>query len=197
VRFDGPVPSEPEVASAPARRSTRGRRALRAAVAVVAAAALLALAGLPVYVFPRVDRPVHADAVIVIGPSSPDRISLGRQLVRDGYAPRLFVSEPSDKLSYRPCHDGDATCFSPEPSTTRGEAAFVRAQARAHGWSRVIVVTGQFHVSRTRYIFGRCSGVAPEIVAAHESLGPGDWAWQYLYQTAGFVKAAVVGCATG
>jgi uncharacterized SAM-binding protein YcdF (DUF218 family) len=47
-------------------------------------------------------------------------------------------------------------CFQPNPFSTQGEARAVARLARAHGWSRVVVVTSTFHVTRARMLFRRC-----------------------------------------
>ena len=198
--FDGTVLDELETTETPTRRTTgrglRGGRVLaRWVAAALAFVLVIGLAGLPLYVLPRTDRPEKADAVVVLGPSSAPRIALGTRLVREGYASHLYVSEPTDKLAYPPCYSLHTSCFSPSPTTTRGEARFTRQQALAHGWSRVIVITATYHISRARFIFGRCSGVDPIMVSSHEGRSPAGWVYEYAYQTTGFVKAAIVGCA--
>lgn len=170
---------------------------LRWVTLVVALLALVAVAGLPVFVFPHSDRPARADAVIVLGPSTPDRIALATRLVDEGYAPHAYVSMPSDMIDLSPCATANVTCFTPSPTTTRGEARFTLDSAHAHGWSSVIVVTAQFHVSRARYIFDRCGGVDVRVVSVHERLSPFGWIHQYGYQTGAFIKAVIVGCAAG
>ncbi|GAA4161216.1 YdcF family protein [Gryllotalpicola daejeonensis] len=182
----------------PARGLRPGRRARLAAAWVAAALTFLlvaALAGLPIYVFPHTDRPTKADAVIVLGPSSRQRIAAGTRLVDAGYAPRLFISMPADKARLSPCRQPNAGCFIPDPSTTRGEALFALEQARAHGWSKVVVVTGDSHITRARFIFGRCGGVNPVMIGISERRTLFAWGYQYVYQTAGFAKALIVGCA--
>ncbi|AYG03196.1 YdcF family protein [Gryllotalpicola protaetiae] len=179
---------------APATRP-RQRALMRWVAAAVSAIVIVALAGLPVYVFPRTDRPEKADAIVVLGPATTQRMALGTRLMREGYASHLYVSAPKNMRMYDPCFNADTSCFSPEPTTTRGEARFTLDEARVNGWSRVIVITGGFHVSRARFIFDRCSGVDPIMLGADEPRNAYGWVYQYAYQTAGFVKAVIVGCA--
>ncbi|GAA4167290.1 YdcF family protein [Gryllotalpicola koreensis] len=174
---------------------TRGRIVARWVAAALAFLVVIGLAGLPLYVFPRTDKPVKADAVVVLGPGTPQRVDLGTRLVAEGYASHLYVSTPASMRDYAPCFNIDTTCFTPSPTTTRGEARFTLDEARAHGWSRVIVITGDFHVSRARFIFDRCSGVDPVMLGTDEERTAFGWVYQYAYQSAGFVKAVIVGCA--
>jgi uncharacterized SAM-binding protein YcdF (DUF218 family) len=55
----------------------------------------------------------------------------------------------------------------------------------------VVVVTSTYHVSRARLIFDRCLDGRLYLVAARRHISLGTWAYQYLYQTGGYVKAAL------
>ncbi|HEY0249403.1 MAG TPA: ElyC/SanA/YdcF family protein [Gryllotalpicola sp.] len=154
------------------------------------------LVGLPLYVFPHSDRPAHADAVVILGPPFADRRSDAQRLVAQGLAGHVYISVPSDQLAHTYCLDADVTCFHPTPFTTRGEALFTHRQAQKHGWKRVLVITAQYHTTRARYIFDQCvPGTQTRLVASHERLSPRNWVYQYLYQTAAFGKAVLLGCA--
>ncbi|MBF6329009.1 YdcF family protein [Nocardia transvalensis] len=161
---------------------------------VVAVAALW-----PVYVRPPIDDPAPADAILVLGGAHDGREELGLRLARDGYAPRVLFSDPYEHsaLMNRICHGGyrfAVDCFDPSPRTTRGEGRELAARARAGQWRRVIVVTFTPHVSRARYVLGKCWDGEILIVVAHPRISPLRWAYQYLYQSAGYVKAAVEAC---
>jgi uncharacterized SAM-binding protein YcdF (DUF218 family) len=69
--------------------------------------------------------------------------------------------DPKWRKARRLCADGRVgrarvVCFKPVPFSTRGEARAVGRLARARGWTRVVVVTSTFHVTRTRLLFHRC-----------------------------------------
>jgi uncharacterized SAM-binding protein YcdF (DUF218 family) len=95
----------------------------------------------------------------------------------------------ANRLCEQPPAGVTAICFVPSPGTTRGEAEEVGRLARKHGWKSVIVVTSKYHVSRARLIFDRCLSARVEVVSAHESISALEWAYQYLYQTAGYARA--------
>ncbi|WP_280316476.1 YdcF family protein [Nocardia wallacei] len=168
-------------------------------VGATAAAAAVVAALWPVYVRPQVDRPARADAIMVLGGAHDGREELGLRLARDGYAPVVVFSDPyehSPRMN-RICHGGYSfrvECFDPEPRTTRGEGRELAARARAGGWQRVIVVTFTPHVSRARYVLGKCWGGEILVVDARPHVSIGRWAYNYLYQSAGYVKAFAEDC---
>jgi hypothetical protein len=175
------------------------RPARRIALSAALVLALLIVAGLPVYVLPSVDAvPEHADAVLVLGPPTRARTDLGRELVRDGVADTLVISVwPSDLAADPDERDVVACdepgmrveCFTAEPGTTQGEARTLAADARARGWTSVVVVTQTPHISRARMLLERCWPGEVLMVSSGEPHTLGQWAYEYAYQTAGFAKA--------
>jgi uncharacterized SAM-binding protein YcdF (DUF218 family) len=190
------------------RRSERGgsavrsrfRRWLRRLVAVLLALLLVWVLGCYLLVVrPSVDRPVHSDAILVLGsPSVDGRLEQGLRLAADGYADTLVISIGWAKGRQRiaACANNDprfrVICFQPSPPTTRGEAEELGRLARQQHWNSVLVVTSTYHVSRARLIVGRCMPGPVRMVAA-----PGKpsslrgWAYQFAYQTGGFAKAVL------
>ncbi|WP_280468403.1 YdcF family protein [Nocardia cyriacigeorgica] len=153
----------------------------------------------PVYVRPQTEEPAPADAILILGGAHDGREELGLTLARDGYAPRVLVSNPYEHsaLVNRICHGGysfEVECFDPDPRTTRGEGRYLARRARAEGWTRVIVVTFTPHISRARYILGECWSGDLLFVDPKPRLSPARWAYDYLYQSAGYVKAAFEDC---
>lgn len=149
-----------------------------------------------VIVFPTVNHPRHADAVVVLGPPTVNgRLEAGLALIRQHLASDLVVSVGGDDhmlsspLCAQPQHGFTVTCFEPHPGTTRGEAEHVRDLARQHGWASVVVVTSTYHVSRARLIFHRCLNGSLAVVAARRDITLRSWAYQFLYQTGAYVKA--------
>lgn len=118
------------------------------------------------FVWPRTDQPpARADAVVVLNGARNLRLDPGIRLVRQGIAPVLVISGPDHDRRWlkarRLCRLGQVgsvrvVCFEPVPFSTRGEARGVARIAREHGWSRIVVVTSTFHVTRTRMLFDRC-----------------------------------------
>ena len=112
---------------------------------------------------PTEDDPGKADAVVVLAGSKHERLDRGLELVRDGVAPTLVISDgfdPRQPRANRLCRDGgdgfSVACFTPDPDSTRGEARAVGELARKRGWQRVLLVTSRFHVTRARMLFDRC-----------------------------------------
>lgn len=124
----------------------RRRRILWFLSSLVAAVVVLTAALWPVYVDPRTDQPGKADAILVLGGAHDGREQLALRLAHEGYAPRVFFSDPYENspLINRICHGGysfEVICFDPSPRTTRGEGRELAALARAENWRRVIVIT--------------------------------------------------------
>ncbi len=153
----------------------------------------------PVYVRPRVDRPVRADAILVLGGAHDGREQLGLRLARAGYAPRVLISDPYrvSPMVNRICHGGysfEVICFDPAPRTTRGEGRELARRARAEGWRRVIVVTFTPHISRARYVIGKCWDGELLFVDPRPALSVPRWGYDYLYQSVGYAKAFFEDC---
>ena len=147
---------------------------------------------------PTVNRATHADAVVVLGPPTEDgRLNTGLALINQGYASNLLISvnSPNQRQASALCAQPPAgvsvTCFTPDPATTQGEAQEIRRVAAAQHWSTAIVVTSTYHVSRARMIIQRCFDGKPEVVAARSHISPLGWAYQFAYQTGGYLKAAI------
>jgi uncharacterized SAM-binding protein YcdF (DUF218 family) len=126
---------------------------------VLVAVAAWALAASLLFVRHHDDRPVRADAVVVLA-GSKTRLPVGLRLMKEGDGRVLLVSQGSrTRLERRVCAGLTpyrVTCFTPEPNSTRGEARYVAGLARRRGWRRIDVVTSQFHVFRAHVIFRRC-----------------------------------------
>lgn len=180
-------------------RRHRGIRA-RSAWVVLGVAVVVLVAGLwPVYVRPRVDAPARADAILVLGGAHDGREKLGLRLAGAGYAPQVLFSDPYENsaLMNRICHSRysfQVTCLDPSPRTTRGEGRELAERAAAEGWRRVIVITFTPHISRARYILGKCWDGEILMVDPRPRLSVGRWAYDYFYQSAGFVKALFEDC---
>jgi uncharacterized SAM-binding protein YcdF (DUF218 family) len=188
----------------PANPPTPKKRLLLNSFAVVAALAIFwAIAGIFLYVTPPADEPQHADVLFVLGP--PDqRMVYAEQLMQQGYAPTLAVSSPVGKdgkyeaaicTANRPYR---IICFNPDPFTTQGEARALSDLSQRYGWQSANVLTAQFHVTRARVIVSRCYAGDLRMIADRRKLPlvsaskpTNSWAYQYVYQTAAFVKAAV------
>jgi uncharacterized SAM-binding protein YcdF (DUF218 family) len=158
---------------------------------------LAALAGLWIvacallFEWPRADAPPpKADAVVVLSGARNARLDPALRLVERGVAPVLAISgtghDPRWRKARRLCRLGRVDgarvlCFEPVPFSTRGEARAIARIAQERGWSRVVVVTSTFHVTRTRMLFRRCYRGQLWVVGA-----PSPW-WrlpdEWVYET--------------
>jgi uncharacterized SAM-binding protein YcdF (DUF218 family) len=171
-------------------------------VVVVTVLAGAALAGVPVYVRPQIDPLRHADAILILGGEGHGRYPYGFRLAAAGWAPEVVVSNPlgskDDWLTdfcATPHREFKMHCFVPEPPTTQGEARELRRLAAQYGWRTVIVVTYRPHISRARYILRRCFDGALIMVESPEHISVPNWVVQYVYQTAGYIRAMLeTGC---
>ena len=153
-------------------------RLVRRAVALGAALLFVWIAlDLYLFVFPQLDRPTTADAVIVLAGDRTPRLDKGLALLRAGVSHTLVISDGHDPLwpaANRLCDHGMAGvtvyCFKPNPYSTRGEARGFARLAREHGWQSVVIATSRFHVTRARMLFRRCFPGRVQGVGAHASL---------------------------
>ncbi|RLP10657.1 YdcF family protein [Propionibacterium australiense] len=187
------------------RGAPRGPGRFRRIGWAMAAALALVLVVLDVrYVaYPRQDvADGRADVLFVLGPHDSGRVDYALQLMDGGAADELVVSTPSFGSVFQPepstsfCtdeHPYPVTCFVPEPSTTRGEAAQLARWRTERGWDRVIVLTTRPHVSRTRYIMGQCAGGPVAVWSYDGAMTPLGWAYQFAYQGLAFIKAIAMG----
>ena len=112
------------------------------------------------FLWPHVDRPGHADAVVVLAGDAGHRIPRGLDAVTHGIAPNLLLSrEPGSKWKKRwgsLCGGPRTTCFTARPYSTQGEAETVGRLMRRRGWHSILVVSSRYHVFRARILFRRC-----------------------------------------
>jgi uncharacterized SAM-binding protein YcdF (DUF218 family) len=119
------------------------------------------------------DEPFGADAVIVLA-GAKQRLPAGLDLMRRGFAPLLVVSKsrPPSPLETTTCkerHRYRVICFDAHPFSTRGEAEQIGKLARSNHWTRINVVTSNFHVFRARILVRRCYHEALRMIGAPQS----------------------------
>lgn len=183
------------------RRHTVKNAVLRTLAALVVFVVVLGFAGYPVFVRPQTEAPRRADAILVLGgTSSAQRYLRGLELAEQGLAPNLVLSNPYrppdpvlDGLCARRQSRFVVQCFAPEPRTTLGEGRELGRLAVENGWRTVIVVTSTAHISRARYIIGKCFDGELVMVATPLRLSVPGWAWIYAYHSAGYVKSWLQG----
>lgn len=172
-------------------------KALKISGASLSALTLVTIAGWPVYVAPKIDTPRTADAVVVLGGAHDGREEVGLELMKQGFAPRIVFSNPYGDNDHtmrslcKPAVDFEVDCFVPSPSTTEGEGIEIERLAQLHNWHTVIVVTFVPHISRARFIISQSFSGELLMVASRPDLPIGIWAFNYVYQTAGYLRNVI------
>ena len=156
------------------------------------------IGGLPVYVRPQIDPLRHADAILILGGRIMAGTHSASNSVREGWAPKVVVSNPNGpddpwltEFCATPHPKLDLHCFIPDPPTTKGEGRELRRLAAQYGWRTVIVVTFRPHISRARFILEQCFDGDLVMVASPAHISVPRWAFEYVYQTAGYMRAAL------
>lgn len=145
-------------------------------VGVLAAAWIVACLVLFVHSPWQTGAPARADAVVVLSGGLNARLDPGLALMRRRVAPVLVVSGAFHgthwKKAIRLCRGAyhvryRVLCPEPRPYSTQGEARMIERLARADHWSRVVVVTSTFHVTRARMLVRRCYDGKLWLVGTH------------------------------
>lgn len=176
------------------------RRIIHGILVLVAAMLVSGIFGLFFYSFPPQGNAEGADLSYVIGPPYPERLVKVQQLRASGGPTRILISvDPSsdseESASSLPiCNESGVTCGVPDPLKTRGEAAMLTDYAQDHTVHKTVVITFAPQVMRARFIFAKCYSGDFSVIYVDQHLTFSEWAYQYVYQTAGFLKAFVKPC---
>src|SRR5699024_4998213 len=150
----------------------------------------------------------RSDAVVSLAPQA-HRLPLAEQLVAEDVADTLVISYFPDDVSgggsgaaadpvpvSNYCASGGregVLCFTPEETTTIGEAYSVREMVSAGSWDSLTVVTDEYHAFRTQFIFDQCLGdeVDVNVVFSDRDLNVAQWGYHLVYENVAFLKAAL------
>ncbi len=109
--------------------------------------------------------PVKSDAVVVVS-GGWCREEFGLTLVKQGYAPQMFISGIRDQALVRRIrttlrrYNGSSLIVEPNSTSTFSDALYTKRLARINGWKRIILVTSPTHSLRALWIFRK---VLPEV----------------------------------
>jgi uncharacterized SAM-binding protein YcdF (DUF218 family) len=154
------------------------------------------------FVWPPADAPERADAVVIFAGGRGERLAAAERLMDAGLAPNLVIpngTAPEWPAGNRSCSADlpyEVHCPRPEPDTTRGEARAIASLAEEKGWTRVIVVTSSYQLTRARLLLGRCFGGETDGARAQPKLSALDWARRVAHEWLGWTQAMTVarGC---
>lgn len=167
----------------------------RSTAVVVALTCIWLLACYSLFINPPVYGPdyvasIGADAVVVLGGNSSERLPLAEELVSAGHAPVLAISRTdtpgnvdADRLCRRPTHVS-RVCFEPDPLTTRGEARAFARLAADQNWETVLVVTSDYHALRAFTNLRQCSNTRMVMVPSTPDHGLVGWLPRFVEETA-------------
>lgn len=155
------------------------------AVAALAARLLMPAAG---RFLVEADPPEHADAIVVLAGSYPDRILEAVETYREGLAPRILICREPDMGGFRRMDALGVTI--PRPSdlnrmvaeqlgvppaaievlnraggSTYDEAQIVLDQVKRYGYTSVLLVTSKYHTRRAAAIYRFLAGGQVKIIA--------------------------------
>jgi uncharacterized SAM-binding protein YcdF (DUF218 family) len=120
--------------------------------------------------------PVKADAALVLaGDPQGNRIKTAAELIRSGYAPRVFVSGPMEwyglneadlAIEYAVANGYPREWFEPiriKALSTDEEAAALIPELERRGIRRLLIVTSDFHTARAGKIYRKAVPAAMEV----------------------------------
>lgn len=76
----------------------------------------------------------------------------------------------------------------------KGEARMLTDYAVTHTVHKTVIITFAPQVMRARFIFAKCYKGDVSVISVDQHLTLRDWVYQYVYQTAGFLKAFIKPC---
>lgn len=114
----------------------------------------------------QAEQPRKADIVLVLaGDGTGNRILKAAELVRQGYAPKVFVSGPDGNYGLHECDleipfavragypESYFVHFENTARSTREEAQQAAAELRRMGMHRVLLVTSDYHTRRSKRLY--------------------------------------------
>lgn len=172
------------------------RRGLLVGAGVVAA--LFGAATLRLFVWPATAGVGDPDAVVLFVGGRGERLETALGLIDERQVENLVI--PNGTVATWPdanrlCEGPTSfrvLCPTPRPDTTRGEARTIAALAEREGWSRLAMVTSDYHVSRARLLLSRCFDGDLAVVSANSKLNPFDRGVRIAHEWFGLARARVV-----
>lgn len=143
----------------------------------------------------------HADAIVVLAGSYPDRILEAAALYRDGWAPRLILCREPENAGFRKLRalgvrvprpfeinrtvaeqlgvPADAITVLDRPAaSTVSEADVVLAEIQARGYRSILLVTSKYHSHRAGLIYRHLAGGRVAVIvraARDDDFQPDAW----------------------
>lgn len=142
-------------------------------------------------------KPEKADAVVMLGGASKERLLEAMMLRAKLNAPYLVLSHtgtPGNASADDYCNTHsnkavypDVICFTPDPMDTRGEANAIGLMATEHEWKSLAVVTSKYHIARSERLLNQCTPSKIQMVATDPDLSPKQWLRRFVIETGGLL----------
>jgi uncharacterized SAM-binding protein YcdF (DUF218 family) len=140
------------------------------------------------FVWPDVNAPVHADAIVVLAGGG-NRDAEAVSLATKGYAPLVAFSIYRGQQCVPSTRTIKVLCFVANPVSTRGEARAVGRLAKKYHLHRIILVVTTPQATRARLRVDRC--YSGQLLV--EGVSPGNpfgWLYDITYEWGALLKAA-------
>ncbi|WP_434612860.1 YdcF family protein [Arthrobacter sp. A5] len=181
----------------PVLRSPARRLAAGGLVVVVLLVLVWFLTAYQLFADPEQTQPHQADAVIMLGGASSERLPVARDLVEAGNAPVLAISHTRSAgnvladgvCDYPGVIPFALECFEPATLDTRGEAAAIGNLVKEKGWHSVIVVTSRYHATRARTLITQCTTAKVQMIVSEPKLSPAGWLRRFIIESGGLIDA--------
>lgn len=141
--------------------------------------------------------PKQADAVVMLGGASKERLLDAMMLRAELNAPYLVIShtETAGNASaddYCSTHSNhaiypDVVCFTPGTMDTRGEATEIGKLAAQYQWKNMAVVTSKYHIQRAGLLMRQCVNANVTMVATTPEFTPWQWLRRFVIETGGLL----------
>ena len=145
--------------------------------------------------------PQQADAVVMLGGASKERMLDAMMIRSDLNAPYLVLSNTGTKGNasaddYCGTHSNkriypDVICFTPRPMDTRGEAAALGELAAQHHWKDITVVTSSYHIERAGTLMHQCVNADVTMVSTTPQFTAWQWVRRFVIETGGLIDVNV------
>lgn len=176
----------------------RLRRTLsRVAVAVLTILVLWLIMAFQLFYNVHSPSPKKADAVVMLGGASKERLLEAMLLRAEIDAPYLVLSHtdtPGNASADEYCKNHsnkaiypDIICFTPDPLNTRGEADAIGLLATKNQWSSIVVVTSKYHVARSERLLNQCTPSKVQMVGTDPQFTPLQWLRRFVIETGGLL----------
>lgn len=145
--------------------------------------------------------PKRADAVVMLGGASKERMLDAMMIRFDLEAPYLVLSNTDTKGNasadnYCDTHSNkkiypEVVCFDPNPMDTRGEAVALAELAAEHQWKDMVVVTSSYHIERAGLLMEQCINANVTMMSTTPQFTVWQWFRRFVIETGGLIDVTL------